>query len=182
MDELIPGIVLVADPFLKDANFMRSVVFVCEHQPEGSFGFVLNRPYDQAVGLLIQDLEGCEWPVYFGGPVQTDTLHFLHTRPDLLGGTEITDGICWGGTFEDLVSAIHLEQIAPHEVRFYLGYSGWAEGQLANELNEKSWLVTHGNQKLVFQENTQQIWPLALQQMGGEYEQLVNYPIDPQLN
>jgi putative transcriptional regulator len=182
MDDIIPGIVLVADPFLKDPNFMRSVVFICEHQLEGSFGFVLNRPYHQTVGDLVQALEGCDWPVYIGGPVQMDTLHFLHSRPDLFGGIEVTDGICWGGDFEALISAIHLEKIKNDEVRFYLGYSGWGEEQLATEMEEKSWLVTHGNQRLVFEKNIQQIWPLALQQMGGEYEQLVHYPIDPQLN
>lgn len=182
MDELIPGIALVADPFLKDPNFMRSVVFICEHQEEGSFGFVLNRPYNEAVGNLLNNLEGCEWPVYFGGPVQMDTLHFLHYRPDLLGGIEVTDGIYWGGDFDTLISAIHLEQISSHEVRFYLGYSGWSKGQLDSEMKEKSWLITHGNRELVFKEDPQQIWPSALQQMGGEYEQLVNYPIDPQLN
>jgi putative transcriptional regulator len=183
MDDLIPGIVLVADPFLKDPNFMRSVVFLCEHEEQGSFGFVLNRPYNQSVGDLVGNLEGCDWPVYFGGPVQMDTLHFLHLRPDLIpGGVEITDGICWGGDFNVLATAIHLDQIKPNEVRFYLGYSGWGTGQLAEELKEKSWLTTPGNQHLVYQEDTQQIWQLALQQMGGEYEQLVNYPIDPQLN
>lgn len=182
MDELIPGIVIVADPFLKDPNFMRSVVFICDHQPEGSFGFVLNRKIEEPVGSLLTNLEGCDWPVHIGGPVQTDTLHFLHLRPDLLGGVEVTDGIFWGGDFDKLTSAILLDQIQSHEIRFYLGYSGWTEGQLEAELKEKSWLVTHGNQKLVFKSDLQQIWPQALHQMGGEYEQLVNYPIDPQLN
>ena len=77
MAEIAPGKILIADPFLKDPNFMRTVVFLCDHQGEGSFGFVVNRKYDKSVGDLIADLEGCDFPVYYGGPVQLDTVHFL---------------------------------------------------------------------------------------------------------
>ncbi|BAV10343.1 hypothetical protein FLA_6405 [Filimonas lacunae] len=162
---------------------MRTVVFLCDHdETGGSLGFVINRPYNQVISNLISDLDGCQLPVYFGGPVQMDTIHFLHTRPDLLGGNEVVDGICWGGDFETLVRAIHDKDIQETELRFYLGYSGWSPGQLESEMEEKSWLVTEGNQKLVFHPHYAKIWPDALLQMGGQYEQLVNYPIDPQLN
>ncbi len=183
MVELAPGLILVADPFLKDPNFMRSVVFLCEHQQEGSFGFVLNRKYNKVIGDLISDLDGCTLPVFYGGPVQMDTVHFLHQRPDLIkGGLEIIDGIYWGGDFEELVTLIRDDKIKPQHIRFYIGYSGWSEGQLAGELEEKSWLTTLGNKKLVFHQNENQVWQDALKQMGGDYEQLIFYPIDPQLN
>ena len=183
MVELAPGLILVADPFLKDPNFMRSVVFLCEHQQEGSFGFVLNRKYNKVIGDLISDLDGCTLPVFYGGPVQMDTVHFLHQRPDLIkGGLEIIDGIYWGGDFEELVTLIRDDKIKPQHIRFYICYSGWSEGQLAGELEEKSWLTTLGNKKLVFHQNENQVWQDALKQMGGDYEQLIFYPIDPQLN
>lgn len=183
MLEIVPGTLLVADPFLKDPNFMRTVVYICEHQVNGgSLGFVINRAYNQPVGNLVSDLEGCEMPVYFGGPVQMDTIHFLHQRPDLVAGTEIGDGIYWGGDFEALTAAIHNKEISEKEVRFYLGYSGWSAGQLEDELQEKSWLTTPGNRRLVFHPDYQRIWQDALVQMGGQYEQLIHYPIDPQLN
>jgi len=183
MTEITPGKILIADPFLKDPNFMRTVVFLCDHQGEGSFGFVVNRKYDKSVGELIADLEGCDFPVYYGGPVQLDTVHFLHQCPQLItGGLEITDGIYWGGDFEDVVKMINNNQVTAGMIRFYIGYSGWGEGQLAGELKEKSWLTTEGNRKLVFHRQTDMIWPDALKQLGGEYAQLINYPIDPQLN
>ena len=75
------GILLISDPFLKDPNFMRTVVFLCEHQEQGSFGFVLNRKYENTIDEIIPELEGYKLPVYYGGPVQTDTLHFLHQYP-----------------------------------------------------------------------------------------------------
>jgi putative transcriptional regulator len=78
MIALQAGALLIADPFLKDPNFMRTVVFLCEHQDEGSFGFVLNRPMEVTVGELVPALEGNALPVFHGGPVQMDSIHFLH--------------------------------------------------------------------------------------------------------
>jgi len=183
MTDIMPGKILIADPFLKDPNFMRSVIFLCEHQPEGSFGFVLNRMYPHAIGELVNDLEGCNFPVYYGGPVQTDTLHFLHRCPALItGGIKITDDIYWGGEFNEAVHLIKQNKLSYYNIRFYIGYSGWTQGQLDNEMEQKTWLVSQGNERLVFHRNTDLIWKDALKQKGGEYEQLINYPIDPQLN
>lgn len=183
MVDVYPGSILIADPFLKDPNFLRTVVFMTGHEEDGSIGFVINKPHNTTVGKIITDLEGCDFPVYYGGPVQTDSLHFLHTCPSIISdGIEITDGIFWGGNFEQVMIGIRNKIIKNNQVRFYIGYSGWSEGQLADELKEKSWLTTGGNKKLVFHNNTNLIWQDALKQMGGKYAQLVNYPIDPQLN
>lgn len=183
MSQITAGSILIADPFLKDPNFLRTTVFLCEHQEEGSFGFVLNRKHKVAIGELIEELEGCNYPVYYGGPVQMNSVHFLHQRPDIVtGGLEIIDGIFWGGNFEEVTTLIKNKIITQHQIRFFIGYSGWSEGQLENEMKEKSWLITDGNRKLVFHRNTDLIWKDALQQLGGEYTQLINYPIDPQLN
>ncbi len=107
MDETFSGKLLIADPFLRDPNFMRSVVFICEHKDEGSFGFVLNRRYEQYLGDLIAGLETSTFPVYYGGPVQVETIHILHQRPDLIpGGVEMKDGIVWGGDVERIVELL----------------------------------------------------------------------------
>ncbi|MCE3282475.1 MAG: protein yqgE [Chitinophagaceae bacterium] len=183
MVDLVPGLLLISDPFLKDPNFMRTVILLCEHQDEGSFGFVLNRPYDQPLGELISDLEGTSIPVYYGGPVQVDTVHFLHKRPDLVeGGFEITDGIFWGGDFEEVSGLIRSGKLKATDIRFYIGYSGWGEGQLSGELKEKSWITREGTSELVFHTEPDLIWKEALKDLGGEYTQMTNYPIDPQLN
>ncbi|MBN9299054.1 MAG: YqgE/AlgH family protein [Filimonas sp.] len=183
MDEIKAGTLLIADPFLKDPNFMRSVVFMCEHQAEGSLGFVLNQRYGYTIGDLVSGLEGCTYPVYVGGPVQRDTVHFLHTRPDAVpDGMLLTDNIYWGGDFELLTEMILASEVKPEEVRFFIGYSGWSAGQLEEEMNEKSWLTTYGTRQLVFHKDIREIWPDALKQIGGEYAQLIHYPIDPQLN
>lgn len=178
-----PGILLIAEPFLKDPNFMRTVVFLCDHQEEGSFGFVINKLFDHTLDELMNDLDELKLPVFYGGPMQMDTIHFLHQYPDLIPGSyEVLDGIYWGGDFETAISMIRNGSISPDKIRFYIGYSGWGSGQLDDELREKSWLTVQGSRKLVFHKNANEIWKDALKVLGGEYEALANYPIDPQLN
>lgn len=181
--DISAGEILIADPFLRDPNFMRTVVFICEHQLTGSFGFVLNKKYEQDLGDLIADLEGNTFPVYYGGPVQLDTVHFLHQRPELIsGGIEVIDGIFWGGDFSDVTELIKTNKLREIDIRFFIGYSGWSEGQLDEEMKTKSWITSQATRPLIFTKHIDETWKRALQQLGGEYEQMVNYPIDPQLN
>lgn len=184
MKNLKPGTVLIADPFLKDTNFMRSVIFLCDHQDEeGSFGFVINNKCDKNIGELFADLDGCDFPVYFGGPVQMNALHFLHRCPGLItSGVEISDGIFWGAEFSEVIDLIGKKRLSRNQIKFFLGYSGWAVKQLETEISEKTWLLTEGNKRLVFHHEDKEVWKDALKQLGGEFEQLIHYPIDPQLN
>lgn len=178
-----PGTLLIAEPFLKDPNFMRTVVFLCDHQEEGSFGFVINKLFDHTLDELMNDLDELKLPVFYGGPMQMDTIHFLHQYPDLIPGSyEVLDGIFWGGDFETAINMIRSGTIQPEKIRFYIGYSGWGQGQLNDELKEKSWLTAQGNRKLVFHKKADEIWKESLKNLGGDYEALANYPIDPQLN
>jgi len=177
------GILLIADPFLKDPNFLRTVVFLCEHKEEGSFGFVLNRPFTNTIDELIPELQDHKLPVFYGGPVQQDTIHFLHQCPeDIPGGQEILKGVYWGGDFDKMVELIRSNSLGPARIRFYIGYSGWGSGQLDDELKEKSWLTVKANRKIIFHKETEEIWKESLKLLGGDYEMMINFPIDPQLN
>ena len=178
-----PGILLIADPFLKDPNFLRTVVFLCEHREEGSFGFVLNRKYENTLDELIPDVEGFKLPVFYGGPVQMDTIHFLHQYPeDIPGGEEVMKGIYWGGDFVKAVEMIKSGEMDFKKIRFYIGYSGWGNGQLKEEMKEKSWLTVKANRKLIFQTSAEEIWKESLKHLGGDYEMMIHFPTDPQLN
>ena len=177
------GILLIADPFLKDPNFLRTVVFLCEHKEEGSFGFVINRPFTNTIDELIPELQEHKLPVFYGGPVQQDTIHFLHQYPDdIPGGQEILKGVYWGGDFDKMVELLRSKSLDPARIRFYIGYSGWGTGQLDDELKEKSWLTVKATRKLVFHGNFDEIWKESLKLLGGDYEMMINFPIDPQLN
>src|SRR5688572_5187729 len=178
-----PGILLIADPFLKDPNFLRTVVLLCEHREEGSFGFVLNRMYENTLDELIPDLEGYKLPVYYGGPVQMDTIHFLHQYPaDIPGGEEVMKGVFWGGDFGKTIELIQSGTMDFNKIRFYIGYSGWSNGQLKEEINEKSWLTVEANRRLIFQTSTEDIWKESLKHLGGDYEMMIHFPTDPRLN
>lgn len=162
---------------------MRTVVFLCEHVEAGSFGFVLNRPYGNTLDELIPELAEHKIPVFYGGPVQMDTIHFLHQYPDEVpGGVEVLKGVYWGGEFEKVIEFIKSGEINPNKIRFYIGYSGWSDGQLEDELKEKSWLTVKATRKLVFHKKAGEIWKDALRHLGGDFEMLINFPIDPQLN
>jgi putative transcriptional regulator len=178
-----PGILLIADPFLKDPNFLRTVVFLCEHNEEGTFGFVINRPYGSTLEELIPDMEGFPLPVYYGGPVQMDTIHFLHEYPDEIpGGQEVMKGVYWGGDFEKAMALVKSGEAKNAKIRFFIGYSGWGEIQLQEEIKEKSWLTVNAPRNLVFADKIEEIWKEALKHLGGDYEMMINFPIDPQLN
>lgn len=183
MNDPASGALLISDPFLRDPHFMRTVVFLCEHSENGSFGFVLNRPFEQTLDEFVPELEGYMVPVFYGGPVQPDTLHFLHCLPHLIpGGQQVVPGVYWGGDFNMVVDHIRNHQLDRDKIRFFLGYSGWSEGQLANEISEKSWLTSQGSPRLVFHPDAGSVWPDAIREMDGKYHPIINYPIDPQLN
>jgi putative transcriptional regulator len=178
-----PGVLLIADPFLKDPNFMRTVVLLTEHNEQGEIGFVINRQYENTLDELLPEIEGHKIPVYYGGPVQMNTIHFLHRYPDRIqGGIEVLKGVFWGGDFESVVQLINSGEVEPDMIRFFIGYSGWSNGQLQDELEEKSWLTVEATRRLVFHDNAEEIWKDALKHLGGDYEMMINFPIDPQLN
>ena len=183
MIEPSSGALLIADPFLKDPNFMRTVVLLTEHRQEGTIGFVLNRQYQNTLDELLPEVGALKLPVYYGGPVQMNTIHFLHRYPEQIkGGIEVTKGIYWGGNFEDVINLINKGNTDGEKIRFYIGYSGWGSGQLKDEMNEKTWLTASAVKGLVFHPNAEEIWKDSLKHLGGEYEMMVNFPIDPQLN
>jgi putative transcriptional regulator len=177
------GVLLIADPFLKDPNFMRTVVLLTEHKDEGTIGFVLNRQYENTLDELLPEIEGHKFPVYYGGPVQMNTIHFLHRYPnEVPGGVEVIKGVWWGGDFDSLIQLINSGNIDPAKIRFYIGYSGWGTGQLKAEMQEKTWLTVEASRALIFHDRAEEIWKDSLKHLGGEYEMMINFPIDPQLN
>ena len=177
------GTLLIANPFLKDPNFMRSVIFLCEYKEEGCFGFVLNKLFSKNLGELLPEMEQYNIPLYYGGPVQKDTIHFLHQYPDVIaGGEEVLNGVYWGGNFESLMALIKINEIDFNKIKFFIGYSGWGEGQVEDELKQKSWLTVQATRNLLFHKKPDDVWKDSLRHLGGEYEMMINFPIDPQLN
>lgn len=183
--ELTPeaGLLLISPPMVKDPNFKRSVVLLCEHTPDGSFGLILNRPLGVQLAEVLELLGNGEHPLLQGGPVQTDTLHFLHTcGEDIPGNVPIADGIFWGGEFDVMKVFLRTGEISPRHARFYLGYAGWGPGQLDREIDEGGWILAPANEGAVFWTDPADLWRTVLRGMGSEYAMLANFPEDPRLN
>jgi putative transcriptional regulator len=177
------GKLLIADPFLKDPHFARSVILLCEHQEEGSLGFVLNKLFHQTLDELIPEIADSKIPLYYGGPVQADTVHFIHQCPQLIeGGFEIMKGIYWGGAFERAIDLVNEKIVSPGKIKFFIGYSGWSSGQLEGELQEHAWIISNASPALVFEAGEQNIWKGSLRNMGADFAMMANYPVDPSLN
>ena len=179
---LAKGTLLIAEPFLNDPNFKRSVVLLCEHNEEGTLGFVLNNKSKYVVSDLLPDCPLSLLPIYEGGPVQMNTLHWIHRVPQLLAGIEIVENIYWGSNFELLAGNLNNNMIAATDIRLFLGYSGWAAGQLKQECNEGAWLGANANSDIVFNTSTDAAWKQAIGLLGTKYKFLANIPINPQLN
>lgn len=186
-DQLIapgPGDLLISEPYLPDKNFERSVVLLCEHNEEGTFGLVLNHPSNSKFDEVIDEVDHMDSVMHIGGPVQQNTLHFLHRAPDLIDHVfEVKKGLFYGGDQQRLLTLINTRQIRKEDFIFFVGYSGWSPGQLMDELKAKSWIVY---KELVPQEifdiDPENLWKHVLQKMGGKYKAISNYPVDPRLN
>ena len=183
-----PGTLLISQPFLGDPNFERSVVLLCrDNDDEGSFGLVLNRITNLTLGDVLDLPLGdaspaAPLPLYLGGPVEPNTLHYLHRREDVPGAHHLGQGVCWGGDFDVLLGLLRTGEVPADEVRLFAGYSGWSAGQLAGELREQVWIKHGASAGKVFTLTTDAFWQEILREKGGRYRQLSNYPIDPRLN
>src|SRR6478609_9610914 len=105
------GRLLISEPFMPDPNFKRSVILLTEYSEAGAMGFILNHQSEYLLGDILPDVSYSEIPVYEGGPVAANTLHYIHRCPDKIeGGIEIWDGIFWGGNFEQIKELINTYQ------------------------------------------------------------------------
>lgn len=176
------GNILIAEPFLPDGNFERTVVLLCEHSEEnGSFGLILNKPTSLAVNEAA-DMFDIDQKIHIGGPVEQNTLHFIHTFSDLKGSIPIGDGIYWGGDIEQMSHYSNLRQLSPSNCRFFVGYSGWAAHQLAGEIEQNSWIIYRESIESLFTWPADRMWQVILKNMGGKYRAYSNFPEDPRLN
>ncbi len=186
-DELIEperGDLLISEPYLPDPNFERTVILICENDENGTIGFVLNKPATVQLADVLADLRNAKADLYVGGPVQQDTLHFLHRSMDLQDqANQIGKNIYWGGDFEKLSSLADTGQLDKKDVRFFIGYSGWSEGQLLDELKEKSWIVyKNPTSSMIFDTPAKDLWKDVLSDIGGKFKLISKYPVDPRLN
>jgi putative transcriptional regulator len=178
-----PGKLLIAEPFMDDPYFKRSVVLLTEHNENGSIGFILNKPIEIKLKDAVGELPPIDSNIHLGGPVARETLHFLHTEGELIDGSlEIMQGLFWGGNFETLKKLIEQDKIKPESIKFFVGYSGWEPRQLDKELKLNSWIVLEGNLSVIMKRNTENLWKDILKEKGNEFGVIADFPQDPSMN
>lgn len=179
--ESLKGQLLISSGGLYDPNFRHTVVLVGEHNADGALGLVLNRPLDIAVVDAVPVLGDFVAPgdvLYQGGPVQP-------TGPVMLVELDDPDlaDIPVFGSVGFLIGEID-DDIRPHirRARIYVGYSGWAPGQLEAEMIEDSWIIDPAREEDVFTETPELLWSRVLQRKGPDYHRMSKMPYDPSMN
>jgi putative transcriptional regulator len=174
------GKLLVAHPFLKEPTFHKSVILICEEKKEGHYGLVLNQPIsDVVLDDVFMDKIGLDIPILSGGPVEPMMLQYLH-HFNVSDAKSLFSDLSIGGDFNQVKRLLNLTNESTDEIKFFLGYSGWAEGQLEDELNKGSWVIAEFRPEYLDYQGD--LWKKVLEDMGGEHKQLINYPNDPRLN
>ncbi len=177
------GNLLVAEPsILNDSSFNRSVILLTEHNKEGSVGFIINKPTTYKLSDIIPELNS-DHIVYNGGPVSDDNLYFIHCVPHLIPNSiQIDHAIYWAGDFEIVQNLLKSNQITKNDIRFFLGYSGWSNKQLNEEIKETSWIVKKNEFENILNITPISFWKNEILKLGGEYPIWANAPEDPNLN
>lgn len=177
------GRILVAEPFLNETYFKKSIILLTEHNTEGSIGFVLNKPVNMKIDEIIVDFPSFDCNISIGGPVSTNTVHYIHTLGELIpNSVKVFDNIYWGGDFEFLKDLIKEGAIKKDQIRFFLGYSGWSPNQLRDELEQNSWLVCNMGSERIMEHNMEKIWSQVLSSLGEKYKMWINSPDNPSMN
>lgn len=178
------GRLLISEPFLNDPNFKRSVILIAEHAEEATIGFVLNQRSNLLLADLIPELSQSNFPIYVGGPVANDTIHFIHRAFDKMNdGEEIAPGVYWGGNFETLRVLIEGNLLAEDEIKFFIGYSGWGTNQLKDEISQNTWIISNQfDADILFSGNEEEVWRTVIVNLGPKFAHISNFPNNPNLN
>lgn len=174
------GDLLLSEPFLLDDHFTRSVIYLCEHNADGSFGFILNNTLDLKLHEFADGFPDINVTVGFGGPVDRNQLFFLHSIPGLSDCISISPGVFMGGNYTSVLNMLQEGLITLQHIRFFIGYTGWAPEQLQKELDEKTWIVTSPPESISLMNSSDDtLWKDVLHAMGGKYKMMADFPINP---
>ncbi len=179
------GGLLISAPFLRDYHFSRSVVLMVEHNDEGSMGIVLNKNFSNLMTLndIVPALEYMPpIPLYKGGPVGRETLFYLHALSYLKDALPIGNGLYLNGDFNQMQQYILSGAPTQGVVRFFMGYAGWQRGQLKQEIEQNTWVVSNQSKVDLLNMYLRDLWQETLCDLGGKYAIWSRYPKYPSMN
>lgn len=173
----------MAEPFMNDGFFERTIVLLCDHDTTGSMGLVLNRPYEEGYIKLdgITEVNS----LLVGGPVSGSSLMIMHKDPDIKEAWSVVGDFYLNGDTEEIIEEWKVGNLNADNCYFFLGYAGWGEGQLQDEIEKGGWIV-HDDpadilERILAVEPAKR-WSAAMKAMGGKHAEMAHYPKDPRLN
>lgn len=175
------GCVLISDPFIDEDFFRRSVILLCDHSSEGSFGFVMNNFLDIDLHEIDNDFPDINAVISVGGPVETESLFYIHSFGSIIAkSTPINDELSIGGDFEQIKSLLNDNENNRLKIRFFLGYSGWDKLQLSREMTENSWIVaTNITTDELLSIHQKDFWQYCIEKQGERFKTIAKFPINP---
>ncbi|HLV76531.1 MAG TPA: YqgE/AlgH family protein [Marinobacter sp.] len=166
---------LVASPWLADPRFHGGVIYLCEHSEDGALGLMINQPLDIHLGEILEqlDMHGGELdlPVFTGGPVQPERGFVLHSPGQQWQSTALVTDDVLLTTSRDILESIGRDE-GPDEFLVALGYSGWGEGQLEEELGSNAWLTCPASTDILFRTPVSKRYEAVLRLIGVDLNQL----------
>ncbi|MBW3657207.1 MAG: YqgE/AlgH family protein [Actinobacteria bacterium] len=179
------GKLLVATPVLTDPNFTRTVILLLDHGDDGAIGLVLNRPSSLRLAEAMPGWEdvAASPPVLFaGGPVEPDAVIALgRARPEVFPTPEwspIVDRL----RVVDLSAGAEVADAQVEAARVFVGYAGWAPGQLEAEVAADAWFVTDARDLDALADEPDVLWSEVLRRQRGDVALFATFPDDPSLN
>ena len=178
------GKILVSNfTLLNDLEFNKSVIIIVKDDDEATIGFILNKKSKYIISELNESCKGLDLPIYEGGPVAMDSLHFIHKNCKYFNDSiKINDDLYWGMNFKLAVELLKKDKINKNDIKFFLGYSGWEKNQLRGELDENSWLLSKNFKTKDILETSNVFWKKKINEFGEYYKIWSNSPDNPNLN
>tara|TARA_B100001057_G_scaffold474510_1_gene540178 strand:- start:629 stop:1171 length:543 start_codon:yes stop_codon:yes gene_type:complete len=177
----VQGKILIAEPsILGDQNFHRSVVIIASNKKPSVLGFILNKPFSYSINDVMPEIVS-DLKLYYGGPVDQDNLFVVHNAGHLVPDSiKIDNNLFWGGDLEKLVSLVNKGILKKDNIRFFLGYSGWSNEQLEQEIISNAWvLIKNPFKDKVLNLDSETLWKKQMLALGGKYLLWSNTPENP---
>lgn len=161
MPDLGIGKILVAKRDAPDSHFAETVILVVRYTHGGTVGLMLNRRTEVPISRALEPLKGASGrsdPVYAGGPVELPNVLALLRANAMPEGAEHVSGKVYLVPTGTLLEKTLAARPEPADFRVYLGYCGWAPGQLENETSRGFWQVLNGSAEIIFDSEPQTLW------------------------
>lgn len=176
---------LIAMPSLQDPWFNKSVVYICEHNHNGAMGIVINKPIEKCtIEMVLNNLKtelsqqkkisiNLNYPIFSGGPLLDDRGFILHTpKSGFKSSVKISTHIMIT-TSQDILKTLGTPE-QPENILIALGYSGWTQGQLEQELIQNNWITAPANEIILFHTAVMNRWNAAAKLLGFDIYNITN--------